>query len=59
MDTIIKSAMIVGVVSLIMGVVSRLTMYAIFVEAQAYLQFAQLCFLVAISFLLYKHVYKK
>jgi len=58
MDTIIKGCIIVGVISLIMGVVSRLTMKPFFVEAQAFMQFAQFCFLAAITFLLYKIAYK-
>lgn len=44
MGTIIKGCIIFGVLSLIMGLVSRLTMKPFFVEAQAYLQFAQFCF---------------
>lgn len=58
MNTIIKGSVILGVISLIMGLVSRLTMKPFFVEAQAYLQFAQLCFLAAMTFLLYKIAYK-
>jgi len=58
MGTIIKGCIVVGVISLIMGLVSRLTMKPFFVEAQAYLQFAQFCFLAAITFLLYKIAYK-
>ncbi len=58
MGTIIKSCIILAVVSLILGLVSRLTMHPFFVEAQAYLQFAQYCFLAAITFLLYKIAYK-
>lgn len=58
MGTIIKGCIILGVTSLILGVVSRFTMFPFFVEAQAYLQFAQFCFLSAITFLLYKIAYK-
>lgn len=58
MNTIIKSCIIVGLISLILGVVSRLTLRPFYVEAQAYLQFAQFCFLAAITFLLYKMAYK-
>jgi hypothetical protein len=58
MGTIIKSCVILAVVSLILGLVSRFTMHPFFVEAQAYLQFAQYCFLAAITFLLYKIAYK-
>ncbi|MFH1212935.1 MAG: hypothetical protein V1681_02510 [Candidatus Neomarinimicrobiota bacterium] len=58
MGTIIKGCIIFGVLSLIMGLVSRLTMKPFFVEAQAYLQFAQFCFLASITFLLYKIAYK-
>jgi len=50
--------MILAVISLILGLVSRFTMKPFFVEAQAYLQFAQFCFLAAITFLLYKIAYK-
>jgi len=58
MSTIIKGCIIAGVIALILGFVSRLTLKPFFVEAQAYLQFAQLCFLVAVTFLLYKIAYK-
>jgi|GEM_PF-444497 hypothetical protein len=58
LGTIIKGCIVFGVISLIMGLVSRLTMKPFFVEAQAYLQFAQFCFLSAITFLLYKIAYK-
>jgi len=58
MGTIIKSCIILALVSLILGLVSRLTMRPFFVEAQAYLQFAQYCFLAAITFLLYKISFK-
>ncbi|MCD6441845.1 MAG: hypothetical protein J7L86_08730 [Candidatus Marinimicrobia bacterium] len=58
MGTIIKGCILLGVISLILGVVSRFTMVPFFVEAQAYLQFAQFCFLSAITFLLYKIAYK-
>lgn len=58
MSTIIKSCIILAVIALILGIVSRLTLIPFFVEAQAYLQFAQFCFLAAITFLLYKIAYK-
>jgi hypothetical protein len=57
-NTIIRGCIIFGVISLIMGLVSRLTLKPFFVEAQAYLQFTQLCFLAAMTFLLYKIAYK-
>ena len=58
MSTIIKSCMILAIISLILGLVSRFSMKPFFVEAQAFLQFAQFCFLAAITFLLYKIAYK-
>lgn len=42
-------AVIVGVISLIVGIISRLTLTPIVVEAQAFLQFTQACFLFAIA----------
>jgi len=59
MSTIIKSFIVLAIVSLILGLVSRLTLRPFFVEAQAYLQFAQFCFMAAITFLLYKIAYKQ
>ncbi|MBU0713489.1 hypothetical protein KJ762_05240 [bacterium] len=58
MGTIIKSCITLAVISLILGLVSRFTMKPFFVEAQAYLQFANFCFLASITFLLYKIAYK-
>lgn len=47
-----------AIISLILGLVSRLTLLPLFVEAHAYLEFAQFCFLAAITFLLYKIAFK-
>jgi len=58
MTTIIRTCIILGIISLIMGLVSRLTLRPFYVEAQAYLQFGQFCFLAAITFLLYKIAFK-
>jgi hypothetical protein len=58
MHTIIRGCIILGVVSLILGIISRIVLKPFFVEAQAYLQFASFCFLAAITFLLYKIAYK-
>lgn len=58
MSTIIRGCIILGVVSLILGIISRIVLKPFFVEAQAYLQFASFCFLAAITFLLYKIAYK-
>ena len=58
MNTIIRGCVVLAVISLILGVVSRLTMQPLFVEAHAYLEFAQFCFLAAITFLLYKMAFK-
>lgn len=58
MGTIIRGSIILGIVSLILGIISRIVLKPFFVEAQAYLQFANFCFLAAITFLLYKIAYK-
>lgn len=58
MHTIIRGCIVLGVVSLILGIISRIVLKPFFVEAQAYLQFASFCFLAAITFLLYKIAYK-
>lgn len=57
MGTIIRGCIIVGVIALILGIISRIVMKPFYVEAQAYLQFASFCFLAAITFLLYKIAY--
>jgi len=54
MLTLIKSSIILGIISLILGIVSRITVQPFFLEAQSYLEFSQLCFIAAITFLLYK-----
>ena len=58
MNTIIRGCIVLAVISLILGLVSRLTLQPLFVEAHAYLDFAQFCFLAAITFLLYKMAFK-
>jgi len=58
MKSIIKISITVGLISMIMGIISRLSMKPFFVEAEAFLQFSQFCLLVAITFLLYKIAYK-
>jgi len=58
MTTIIRTSIILGIISIIMGLVSRLTLRPFYIEAQAYLQFGQFCFLAAITFLLYKIAFK-
>jgi len=58
MSIIIKGSILAAVVSLILGVISRITMIPFFVEAQSYLDFAQFCLLIAVTFLLYKMAYQ-
>ncbi len=58
MAIIIKGSILAAVVSVILGVISRITLTPFFVEAQAYLDFAQFCLLIATTFLLYKIAYK-
>jgi len=58
MTTIIRSCIVLAIISLIMGMISRITLRPFYVEAQAYLQFAQFCFLASVTFLLYKIAYK-
>ncbi|MBO8132084.1 MAG: hypothetical protein H0Z29_11345 [Candidatus Marinimicrobia bacterium] len=59
MDLIIKACFVIGIVSLIMGIISRMLLVPFFVEANAYLSFSEFCFIVAIAFMLYKIAYKK
>ena len=50
MQQVGKAALVVGLVSLVVGVISRLTMTPILgIEAQAFLQFTQACFLLTIA----------
>lgn len=50
MKAVIKMSIIAGLMSLIVGVVSRVAMKPFFLEAQAYLEFSQFCLMVAITF---------
>lgn len=52
MGGLAKAVIGIAVICLIVGIISRLTLKPIVVEAQAYLQFAQACLLLAISLLL-------
>lgn len=55
MKTIAYVVLIVGGISLIMGIISRLTLTPVGagrIEAQAFLAFANTCFLAAITFIL-------
>lgn len=47
-------AIIVGCIALILGIVSRVIVQPLVVEAQAFLQFGQACFLFAIAILVGK-----
>ena len=58
MKNFVKSLIILGFISIILGIISRLTMQIIIVQAEAYLQFSQFCYLVAITFILYKMGFK-
>jgi len=58
MKNFVKSLIILGFISIILGIISRLTMQIIIVQAEAYLQFSQFCYLVAITCILYKMGFK-
>jgi len=55
----VKACIVIGIVSLMLGIISRMLLIPFFVEASAYLQFSEFCFITAITFMLYKMVYKK
>ncbi len=54
MNNFIKIFIVFGFVSVILGIASRISVTPFVVEASSFLEFAQFCFLVAITFLLYK-----
>ncbi|MCM8801214.1 MAG: hypothetical protein NC912_04280 [Candidatus Omnitrophica bacterium] len=59
MNAIINSAIIVALVSLVLGIISRVTMFRLplapgGIGASAFLEFTNTCLLVAITFILLK-----
>lgn len=59
MKNVVKVLIIMGFISIFLGVVSRVSMRPFIVEAEAFLSYSIFCFLASMTLTIYDFVYNK